>query len=164
MVNTLCQQHKRSLYTWTSPDGQYQNQTDFFLCSWRWRGSIHSVKTRLGADWGSGHELLIAKFRLKLKKVGETTRPFKYDLNKIPYNYTVEVMNIQGIRSDRQRAWRTMDGGLWHWIGDSDQEKEIQKDKMIVWGGLTNSWEKKRSERQKRRGKIHPSECQSSKE
>ena len=55
--------------------------------------SIQSAKTRLGADCGSDHELLIAKFRLKLKKVGKTTRPFKHDLNQIPYNYTVEVRN-----------------------------------------------------------------------
>ena len=52
-----------------------------------------SAKTRPGADCGSDHELLIAKFRLKLKKVGKTTRPFKYDLNQIPYDYTVEVTN-----------------------------------------------------------------------
>ena len=52
-----------------------------------------STKTRLGADCGSDHELLIAKFRLKLKKVGKTTRPFRYDLNQIPYDYTVEVRN-----------------------------------------------------------------------
>ena len=51
------------------------------------------AKTRLGADCGSDHELLIAKFRLKLKKVGKTTRPLRYDLNKIPYDYTVEVTN-----------------------------------------------------------------------
>src|SRR5574341_1109781 len=51
-------------------------------------------KTRPGADCGSDHELLIAKFRLKLKKVGKTTRPFRYDLNQIPYDYTVEVRNI----------------------------------------------------------------------
>ena len=50
-------------------------------------------KTRLGADYGSDHELLIAKFRLKLKKVGETTRTFRYDQNQIPYDYTVEVRN-----------------------------------------------------------------------
>ena len=50
-------------------------------------------KNRLGADYGSDHELLIAKFRLKLKKVGITTRPFRYDLNQIPYYYTVEVRN-----------------------------------------------------------------------
>ena len=55
------------------------------------RSSIQSAKTRLGADCGSDHELLIAKFRLKLKKVGKTTRPFRYDLSQIPYHYTVEV-------------------------------------------------------------------------
>ena len=93
IANTLFQQHKRRLYTWTSPDGQHRNQTDYILCSWRWRNSIQSAKTRLGADCGSDHELLIAKFRLKLKKVGETTRLFRYDLNQIPYDYTVEVTN-----------------------------------------------------------------------
>ena len=55
--------------------------------------SIQSAKTRLGADCGSDHELHITKFRLKLKKVGKTTRLFRYDLNQIPYNYTVEVTN-----------------------------------------------------------------------
>ena len=82
--STLFQQHKRRLYTWTSPDGQYWNQIDYILCSWRWRGSIQSAKTRPGADCSSDHELLIDKFRLKLKKVGKTTRPFRYDLNQIP--------------------------------------------------------------------------------
>ena len=55
--------------------------------------TLNSQQTRLGADYGSDHELLIAKFRLQLKKVGKTTRPLMYDLNKIPYNYTVEVTN-----------------------------------------------------------------------
>ena len=64
-----------------------------FFCSQRWRSSIQSAKIRLGADCGSDHELLIAKFRRKLKKVGKTTRPFRYDLNQIPYDYTVEVTN-----------------------------------------------------------------------
>ena len=72
-ANTLFQQHKRRLYTWTPPDGQYQNQTDYILCNQIWRSSIQSAKTRLGADCGSDHELLIAKFKLKLKKVGKTT-------------------------------------------------------------------------------------------
>ena len=66
---------------------------DYILCSQRWRHSIQSAKTRLGADCGSDHELITAKFRLKLKKVGKTTRPFRYDINLIPYNYTVEVTN-----------------------------------------------------------------------
>ena len=74
-----------------SPDGQYQNQIDYILCSQRWRSSIQSAETSLGADCGSDHELLIAKFRIKLKKVGETTRPFRYDLKQTPYYYTVEV-------------------------------------------------------------------------
>ena len=91
--NTLFQQRKRGLYTWTSPDGQHRNQTDYILCSQKWRSSIQSTKTRPGADCGSDHELLIAKFRLKLKKVGKTARPFRYDLNQIPYDYTVEVRN-----------------------------------------------------------------------
>ena len=90
IANTLFQQHKRRLDTWTSPDGQHRNQTDYILCSQRWRISIQSAKTRPGADCGSDHELLIAK---KLKKVGKTTRPFRYDLNQIPYDYTVEVRN-----------------------------------------------------------------------
>ena len=93
IANTLFQQHNRRLYTWTSPDSQYQNQIDYILCTQGWRSSIQSAKTRLGADCGSVHELLIAKFRLKLKKLGKTTRPFRYDLNQIPYNYTVEVTN-----------------------------------------------------------------------
>ena len=74
IAHTLFQQHKRRLYTWTSPD-------DYILCSQRWRSSIQSTKTRPGADCGSDHELLIAKFRFKLKKVGKSTRPCRYGLN-----------------------------------------------------------------------------------
>ena len=66
---------------------------DYILCSQRWRSSTQSAETRPGADCGSDLELFIAKFRLKLKKVGKTTRPFRYDLNQIPYNHTVEVTN-----------------------------------------------------------------------
>ena len=93
IANTLFQQHKRRLCTCIAPDGQHQNQTDYILRSWRWRSSIQSAKIRPGADCGSDLELLITKFRLKLKKVGKTTRPFRYDLNQIPYDYTVEVTN-----------------------------------------------------------------------
>ena len=73
--------------------GQYQNQIDYILCSQRWISSIQSVKTKWGADCGSDHELLIAKFRIQLKKVRKSTRPFMYDLNQIPYDYTVEGTN-----------------------------------------------------------------------
>ena len=93
IANTLFQQHKRRLYTLTSPDGQHKNQIDYILCSQRWRSSTQSTKTRPGADCGSDHELFIAKFTLKLKKVGKTAGPFRYDLNQIPYDYTVEVRN-----------------------------------------------------------------------
>ena len=121
IANTLFQQHKRRLYTWTSPDGQHQNQTDFILCSQRWRSSIQSAKTRLGTDCGSDHELPIVKFRLKLKKVGKTTRPFKYDLNQIHYDYTVEVRNrFKGLDLiDR------VPDELWTEVPDIVQETEI---------------------------------------
>ena len=109
IANTLFQQNKRRLYTWTSPDDQHRNQIDYILCRQRWRSSRQSAKTRLEADCGSDHEL-IAKFRLKLKKVGKTTRPFRYDLNQIPYDYTVEMTNrfrglnlIEGLKN---YGWR----------------------------------------------------------
>ena len=95
IANTLLQQHRRRLYTWTSPDGQHRNQTDYILCSQRWRSSIQSAKTRLEADCDSDHELLIAKFRLKY--VRKTTRPFRYDLNQMPYDYTVERKKVKSL-------------------------------------------------------------------
>ena len=83
----------REDYTQISLDGRHWNQIDYIPCSQRWRSSIQSAKTRPGADCCSDHEFLIAKFRLKLKKVEKTTRPFRYDLNQIPYDHTVEVRN-----------------------------------------------------------------------
>ena len=97
--NILFQQCKRQLYTGISPDGQYWNQIDYILCSQSRRNSIQSAETRPGGDCGSDHELLIAKFRLKLKKVGKTTRPFRYDLNQIPYDYTMKVTD------SRDKLW-----------------------------------------------------------
>ena len=92
------------------PDGQYQNQIDYILCSQRWKSSTQSAKIRLGADCGSDHELFIAKFTLKVKKVGKTTRPFRYDLNQIPYDYTVEVTSrfkgLDLIECLRNYGWR----------------------------------------------------------
>ena len=136
IANTLFQQQKRRLYTWTSSDGQYRNHIDYILCSQRWRSSIQSAKTRLGADCGSDHELLITKFRLKLKNVGKTTRTFRYDLNQIPYNYTVEVRNrFKGLDLiDRmpEELWMEVcdcTGGSGQ---DHPQEKEIEKGKMLV--------------------------------
>ena len=121
IAKTLFQKHKRRLYTWTSPDGQHQNQIDYILCSQRWRSSIQLAKTRQGADCGSDHEL-IAQFRLKLKKVEKTTRPFRYDLNQIPYDYTVEERNrFKG----RDLIDRVPDE-LWTEVRDIVQETEIK--------------------------------------
>ena len=84
--------------------------------------SIQSAKTRPGADCSSDHELLIAKFRLKLKKVGKTTRPFRYDLNQIPYDYTVEVRNRFKGLALRDRV----PDELWMEIRDIVQETGIK--------------------------------------
>ena len=70
IANTLFQQYKRRPYTWTSPDGQHQNQIDYIPCSQRWRSSIQSAKTRLGADCGSGHELLVGWSLIKVSHEG----------------------------------------------------------------------------------------------
>ena len=97
-------------------------QIDYILCSQRWRSSIQSAKTRLGADCGSDHGLLIAKFRLKLKKVGKTTRPFRYDLNQILYDYTVKVTSrFEGFdQKDR------VPDELWMKVHDTVQETGIK--------------------------------------
>ena len=104
------------------------------------------------------HEFLIAKFRLKLKKVEKTTRPFRYDLNQIPYVYTVEVRNrfkgldlIGRVHNELQMEVHTL---YRRQDQDHPQEKEMQKSKMAVWGDLTNSCEKKISKKQRRKGKI----------
>jgi len=112
-------------------------KSDYILCSQRWRSSIQLAKTRPGADCGSDHELLIENFSLKLKKVWKTTRPFRFDLNQIPYDYTVEVINrFKGLELiDRvpEELWMEV---CEHCIGGSDQdhpqEKEMQKGKMVV--------------------------------
>ena len=114
-----------------------------FFCSQRWRSSIQSAKRRPGADSGPDHELLIAKFRLKLKKVGKTTKPFSYDLNQIPYDYTVEVRNrFKGL----DLTHRVPDE-LWMELHDIVQETGIKtipkkkKYKKAKWvsEGVTNS-------------------------
>ena len=118
--------------------------------------SIQSAKTRLGADCGSDHEFLICQIQT-LKKIGKTTRPFRYDLNLSPAIIQWKWPIVSRHRSDRPGTCTTMDRDLWHCTGGSDQdhpqEKEMQKGKMVVRGGLTNSWEKKRSEKQRRKKK-----------
>ena len=93
IADTLFPQNKRQPYRWASPDGQYQNQIDYVLYSQRLKSTIDSTKTRPGTNCGSDHEHFNVKFRIKLKKVGKTTRTFRYDLKQIPYDYTVEVTN-----------------------------------------------------------------------
>ena len=110
---------------------------DYILCSQRWKSSIQSAKTRLGADGGSDHELLVAKFRLKLKKVEKSTRPFWYDLNQIPYDYTVEVRNrFKGLdliyRVPDERWTEVHDIVQETGIKTIPQEKEMQKSQMAV--------------------------------
>ena len=84
---------------------------------------LYTVSKKKTGSCGSDHELLIAKFRLKLNKVGKTTRLFRYDLNQIHYNYTVEVRNrFKGLDLINKSAWRTMDGGSWHCTGDRNQD------------------------------------------
>ena len=99
-----------------------KNQIDYILCSQRWRSSIQSAKMRPGADCDSDHELLIAKFRLKLKTVRKITRPLRYDLNQISYNYTVEMTNrFKGLDLiDR------VPGELWTEVHDIVQEAVIK--------------------------------------
>ena len=161
IANTLFQQQKSRLYTWTSPDHQYRNLIDYNLCSQRWRSSIQSTKTRPGADCGSDHELRIPKFRLKLKKVGKTTRPFRYDLNQIPYDYTVEVRNrFKGL----DLIYRVSDE-LWNEVRDIVQEtgiktipmeKKCKKAKWLSGEALQIAVKRReaRSKKQRRKGKI----------
>ena len=130
------------------PDGQYWSQIDYILCSQRWRSSKQSEKTRLGADCGSVHELLIAKFRLKLKKVEKATRPFRYDLNQIPNEYTVELtIRFKGLDLiECQKNYGQRFITLYKRQGSRPSpRKRNSKWQMVLWGGLTNSWEKKRS-------------------
>ena len=135
IANILFQQHKRRLYTWTSPEGQYQKQIDYFICSQRWRSSTQSAKTRLGAAVAQIMNSLLQNS--DLKKVGKTTRPFMYDLNQIPYDYTVEVKN----RFKRLHLIDRVPEELWMEVHDIVQEtgiktipkkKEMQKGKIVV--------------------------------
>ena len=118
----------------------------------------------MGADCGSDNELLIAKFKLKLKKMGKTTRPFRYDLNQIPYDHTVEVRNrFKGLDLiDR------VPSELWVKVCDTVQEtgsktipkkNKCKKAKWLPEEALQVAVKKKGSEKQRRKGKIYPFEC-----
>ena len=85
--NTCCEQHKRHLYTWTSPNRLHQNQIDYILSQNRWRSMLP------GADCDSDHQLLIAWLKMKLKVMKKASRPVRYDLSKISQEYVVVVSN-----------------------------------------------------------------------
>ena len=137
---------------------------DYIFCSQRWRSSIQSTKTRPGTDCGLDHEILITKFRLKLKKVGKTARPFRYELNQIPYDYTMEVRNrFKGLDLiDR------VPDELWNEVHDIVQEtgiktipmeKKCRKPKWLSGEALLIA-EKRREVKDKGgKGKIYPFEC-----
>ena len=95
-----------------------------------------STKTRSGADCGSNHELLIAKFRLKLKKVGKTTQPFRYDINQIPYDYTVEMTNrfkgLDLINKVPEELWMEVPNIVQEAVIKTIHQNEIQKGKRVV--------------------------------
>ena len=136
------------------------------FCNRRWRSSIQLAKIRPEADCGSDHELITEKFRIKLKKVGKTTRPFGYDLNQIPYGYTVEVTNafkgLDLIDCLKNYGQRFITSYRRRWPKPSP--RKMQESKVVVWWGLTNSWEKKKEVKGKGEGKDIPIWMQSTRE
>ena len=133
----------------------------YILCSQRWRSSIQSPKTRPRADCGSDHELLIAKYRLKLNKVGKTTRPFRYDLKQIPCDYTMEVRNrFKGLDLiDRvpDELWSEV-VTLYRRQGSrpSPWKRNAKKQNGCMRRPYKKLW---KEEKQRRKGKIYPFEC-----
>ena len=91
--NTLFKQHRRRLYTWTSPDGNTINQIDYFCIHERWKTTVVNTKTLPGADYGSNHELLMMSMRLKIKKTKAAKHPIRYDMIHIPEQFNVDIKN-----------------------------------------------------------------------
>ena len=167
IANTLFQQHKERLYTCSSPDVQHRNQIDYIFCSQRWRSSIQWAKTRSGADCGSGHELLIVKFRLILKKVRKTTRSFRYDLNQTPYNYTVEVRNrfkgLDLIECLKNYGWRFVTLYRRRWSRPSPRKRNRKRQNGCLRRPYKYLWIEEKQKAKEKREDI-PIWKQSSKE
>ena len=130
---------------------------DYILCSQRWRSSIQSAKRRLGADCGSDHELLIVKFRLKLNKVWKTIRPFRYDLNQIPYDYTVEVGNrLKGLDLTEclmNYGWRLVTLYRRQGLRPSPRKRNAKMQNGSLRRSYKHLWkEEKRKTKEKRKG------------
>ena len=157
IANSFSQQQKRWLYTWTSPNDQHWNQIDYIVCSWRWRSCIQSAKTKPDADYGPDHQLLIAKFRLRLKKAGETTRPARYDLNQIPYECAVEVTNrfkeLDLVNCVPEELWTevcySVQEAMNKCIPPPPPKKEKQEGRVATWGGFTNTNEESKEVKSK---------------
>ena len=92
-MNTCFEQHKRCLYTWTAPNGLYQNQIDYIFCQNRWRSMVHMTKMLPGAECDSDNELLLAWLKIKLKVMKKALRPVRYDFSKRSQEYMVVVSN-----------------------------------------------------------------------
>ena len=135
-----------------------------YSCSQRWRSSLQSAKTRQGADCGSDHELLIAKFILKLNKLGKTTISFRYDLNQIPYNYTVEVRNrfkgLDLIDREPDELWMEFRDIVQETgIKNIPMEKKCKKAKWLSEEALQIAVKWREAKKQRKKGKIFPFEC-----
>ena len=95
ITNPMFMNHKRRLYTWTSPDGDTKNQIDYILVNRSWRTSVSATRTLPGADCGSDHEMLMCEFKFRLKCFKKSPEPIRYDLQEIPLNilYKIEIKN-----------------------------------------------------------------------
>jgi len=126
IANTLFQQHKRQLCTWTSPDGKHKNQIDYILCSQRWTALYSHQKQDRKLTVAQIMNSLLPKIRLKLKNVVKTTRSFRYDLNQIPYDYIVEVTNrfmgLDLIECLKNYEWRFVTLYRRHWSRPSPRK------------------------------------------
>ena len=152
-ANTVFQQHKRWLYTWTWPDGQYWNQTDCILCSRRLRSSIQSAKADLELTVAQIINSSLQKSDLNWRKQGKTTRLFRYDLNQILHDSTVEVTNrFKGL--DLIEAYIIIQEEV---IKTILKKKKWKKAKWLSEEALLIA--EKRNERQRLKGKIYPTEC-----
>ncbi|XP_049739840.1 craniofacial development protein 2-like [Elephas maximus indicus] len=119
IANTFFNQHKRQLCTWTLPDGTHRNQIDYIYGKRRWKSSISSVRTRPGADCGTDHQLLICKFKLKLKKIRASLQEPKYELEYIPPEFRDRLKN----RCDTLNTSDRRPDELWNDIKDIIHEE-----------------------------------------
>ena len=142
IANILFQQHKRRLYTWTSPDGQYRNQIDYILAAED--GEALSSQQKQDLDYGLDHQLLIAKFRLKLRKVGKTIRPFGYDLNQGETRSERQIKREGSGETERQDTEKKKRGG--------DRERGSRGERGRETHGEGRRGEKERERRKEEMG------------